>query len=117
MELKQIATDRKFQHWPSFDLVYEWEDVLVKTLDLKFVYKKFWSSTLSRIPIVNPLINHHVNTFCFDMSAYIGEVRSDNTSKVIPCIIDFYLKENQMSQFINDYHKNRMALLSRKENY
>ena len=53
MELKQIATDRKFQHWPSFDLVYEWEDVLVKTLDLKFVYKKFWSSKLSRIPIVN----------------------------------------------------------------
>lgn len=98
MKLQQIGTVRKFQHWPSFDLVYEWEDVLVKTLDLKFAYKKSWTfSKLRRVPLFNSLAKHHVNTFCFDMSAYIGEARLDNTSKVIPCIIDFYLKENQMS--------------------
>lgn len=118
MELQQIGTVRKFQHWPSYDLVYEWEDVLAKNLDLKFAYKKSWAfSKLRRVPLFNSLAKHHANTFCFDMSACIGVSRLDNTSKVIPCVIDFYLKENQMSQFIYAYHKNRMVLLSSKETY
>lgn len=44
MELKYIYSQRKFEHQFFFDLVYEWEDVLMRVLALNpRYYKEDWS--------------------------------------------------------------------------
>ena len=38
MELDLLYTNRKYESRFFFDLVYEWEDVLMRELDLKFFH-------------------------------------------------------------------------------
>ncbi len=44
MKLDLIYTKRKYEHRFFFDLVYEWEDILIKALGLKpYHYDEEWS--------------------------------------------------------------------------
>lgn len=118
MILKKIATSRKFNHWPSWDLVYEWEDILAEKLALDYEYKKSWYNRKHRyIPLLNLLARHWSNTFCFEMTPAITGPRLDNMKTVIPCIIDFFLTKESLPLFIKKYNNNRVVLLSSKECY
>lgn len=33
----KIMTERSYQHWPSWDVVYEWEDIMVDVLSAELV--------------------------------------------------------------------------------
>lgn len=118
MELKYIGTCRKFEHWPSWDLVYEWEDILSKELKIDLYYKKSWyNKKQRRIPLLNLFLRHWSNTFCFEMSACIHGPHLDNMKTVVPCIIDFFLTKESMPLFIKKYKNNKIVLLSSKESY
>lgn len=58
MEIKRIATTRKFQNWPSFDLVYEWEDIFFESLDISpyFINKYTSNRYIKRIPFIKYLL-------------------------------------------------------------
>lgn len=45
----KIRTQRNYQTWPSWDLVYEWEDVLAKELKGSFVYESKYLAVVFRI--------------------------------------------------------------------
>lgn len=118
MEIEYIGTCRKFEHWPSFDLVYEWEDVFAEKLGCNFAYKKSWyNSKLRRIPLLNLFARHWSNTFCFEMIPGIYGAHLDNMKTVIPCIIDFFLTKESMPLFISGYSNNKVVLLSSKESF
>ncbi len=34
-----LISERAYEHWPSFDLIYEWEDELVKVIPGAKLYK------------------------------------------------------------------------------
>ena len=118
MELKYIDTCRKFEHWPSWDLVYEWEDILAEKLALEFDYKKSWyNRKLRYVPLLNLFARHWNNTFCFEMTPGIYGTNLNNMKTVIPCIIDFFLTKESMPIFIRKYGNNKVVLLSSKESY
>lgn len=118
MELKYIGTCRKFAHWPSWDLVYEWEDILSKELAIDFCFKNSWYNRKPRkIPLLNLFLRHWTNTFCFEMSACVNGPRMDNMKTVVPCIIDFFLTKESMPLFVKKYCNNNIVLLSSKESY
>lgn len=116
MNLICVGTTRQFEKWASFDIVYEWEDDFKRCLNLKLEYKKAWHiGTLRRLPFVNLFARYWRNTFCFEMSPFLGDVRLDNSVKVVPCIIDFFLREAEMPKFIKNYSKHKIVLLSSRE--
>lgn len=118
MELKFIGTCRKFNRWPSWDLVFEWEDILAEELNLELAFKKSWyNKKLRRVPLLNMCAQHWSNTFCFEMSPGVNGPHLDNMKTVIPCIIDFFLTKESMPLFIRKYSNNRVVLLSSKECY
>lgn len=88
----KIRTQRNYQTWPSWDLVYEWEDVLAKELKGSFVYESKYldNKYVKRIPdIYRILVTKGSTTIAFDMTPSLQD-NLRNTKDVIPCIIDFY---------------------------
>ena len=96
----KIRTQRNYQTWPSWDLVYEWEDVLAKELKGSFVYESKYldNKYVKRIPdIYRILVTKGSTTIAFDMTPSLQD-NLRNTKDVIPCIIDFYLKNRHKAQ-------------------
>ena len=113
----KIRTQRNYQTWPSWDLVYEWEDVLAKELKGSFVYESKYldNKYVKRIPdIYRILVTKGSTTIAFDMTPSLQD-NLRNTKDVIPCIIDFYLKKEQISLFEQAYSRSSMVLISSKE--
>ena len=64
----KIRTQRNYQTWPSWDLVYEWEDVLAKELKGSFVYESKYldNKYVKRIPdIYRILVTKGSTTIAF----------------------------------------------------
>ena len=116
MEIKRIATTRKSQNWPSFDLVYEWEDTFLKSLDISpyFINKYTSNRYIKRIPFIKYLLTPNEDTFIFEMSA-ITKHNLWNRKNIIPCIIDFYLSRNSLKEFYRSYNKHKIVFISSKE--
>lgn len=118
MEINDIGTCRKFEHWPSWDLVFEWEDIIAKEMGLSLSYKKSWYKRKLRvIPFAKMFFQHGSNTFYYEMTPEIKGFRLGNAKTVVPCIIDFFLTKESMPLFIKKYSNNRIVLLSSKESY
>lgn len=116
MEIKQIATNRLFYDYPSFDLVHEWEDEFIKSLN-KFPYfinKYIENRYIKRIPFVKYFITPIRNTFIYEMSP-ITRYNLWNRRNIIPCIIDFYLSTNSLKEFYRSYNKHKIVFISSKE--
>lgn len=118
MKLDSILTKRSFEHWPSYDLVYEWEDVLEECFacslddERKILYNKYFK----RIPLLSSLVQTSKLAFKFEMSPVL-KYRTDNKSNIIPCIIDYFLPDNKISDFISSYIRNKIICISSKEVY
>ena len=96
----KIRTQRNYQTWPSWDLVYEWEDVLAKELKGSFVYESKYldNKYVKRIPdIYRILVTKGSTTIAFDMTPSLQD-NLRNTKDVIPCIIDFLIKNRHKAQ-------------------
>ena len=118
MKLDTILTKRSFEHWPSYDLVYEWEDVLKESFaclledERKILYNKYFK----RIPLLPQLVQTSKSAFKFEMFPIL-KYRADNQSNIIPCIIDYYLTDEHLSDFISSYIRNKIVCISSKEVY
>lgn len=109
MRLKNILSDRAHQNWPSWDIVYEWEDEISSLLGIPIVD----SSNKERKPIygrIRRIENTLSDIFVLnEIAKGINKIRSfslyfemtpkkyyhfSNSKNVIPVIIDFWEKEN-----------------------
>ena len=116
MEIKQIITKRRYESWPSFDLVYEWEDIFMEVLKAKpYLEKRYYSNKYrKRIPFIKYLLTTPPNAFIYEMSPII-KYHIWNKKNILPCIIDFYLTQKDLNKFYQAYNKNPIVLLSSKE--
>ena len=111
----------------SFDIVFEWEDIFAEMLNIpvlvrgkrEFAFdercRKIYQRT--KIPfyrLFNLFDKRGRNVFMFDASTK----RQDgiyNNKKYIPCLIDYFLNDNEYFKFLNAYRKNPLVLVSSRE--
>lgn len=117
MKLDTILTKRNYETWPSWDLVYEWEDQIAEELKLPLTNdRRYLHNKYVRVwPLVSHLLGTSKNAFIFDMNP--ERFHSYNRRNIVPCIIDFYPTEVQMHVFERDYKRNPVVCISSKEVY
>ena len=122
--ITKIDSNRKYETWPSWDLVYEWEDVMQAELNIKMhyrlksVYYKYINKFMSITGISVPSCFFRSDK-CFFLWEMAGShtSRIDNRANVIPCIIDLFLREERISDFLKAYCNNPLVLISSAEAY
>lgn len=119
MKLK-IETLRKIQTWPSFHLVYEWEDQIKEEIvDSCLYFHSFWSNKLIRIHEILQLngiaLDKNVHLF-FEM---LAEKKKGifNRSNLIPIVIDFFLSKEDLRKFEKAHSHNPLILVTSLEAY
>lgn len=121
-----IFTQRRSQNWPSFDLVHEWEDELANAIpnaELYFkkditVFGKHILFMLERMTkfLVDQLFWKKQDVFYFEMQPKLtGNLL--NFSNVSVCIIDFYLKKEELPAFYQAYSNVKHLYVSSREAY
>ncbi len=113
--LKKIITLRKDNKWPSWDLVYEWEDIIRSEFSLSFYYESAINRYAKKIP--HPFLSQFLYpsdpAFMFQMGP---DLRGDyNKSNIIPCIIDFFLRKEDLPLFYRRNSQHPVLLVSSKE--
>lgn len=125
MKLKSIITKRKTEKWPSYDLVYEWEDVLKEKLglhisDYRQITNKYLLTFNAKCPQwFSRLFVRKVN-LCFEMCAHDENIDRTPINKydIIPWIIDCYTNSLEKIQRLeHNYNRNAAVLISSKEVY
>lgn len=122
MYLSSIITKRHFEHNPSWDIVYEWENEIKTSLSLNFFFEhihllnsRFVQKLGRKIPVVKRLVQVNKNAFAFEMS----ECRMhdfNNKRNIIPCIIDCYISnEFELNRFIKSFCKNKAVLVTNRQ--
>lgn len=116
MKIENIITERGYQDWPSFDLVYEWEDIIADKLNIPLFFKNKHSENrfIRRIPFIKYFLGPKQNSFIFEMSP-ITRYHIWNKKNIIPYIIDFYLQPELLKEFYIQYKKNPIIFISSKE--
>ena len=115
MRLYNINTKRDFEHRFFYNLVYEWEDVISKTLNVPLMheyapnvmYRSLRNKYLRRIPLIRDFLCPNGLSLCFDMNP-VDEPRV-NSKHIIPWIIDFYLPEEKLPRFNEAYRDHQRA--------
>lgn len=118
MKIESILTKRSFVHHPSYDLVYEWEDILKEQLNCPIVNEKriLYRRFFNRIPLIPGIVQTNRISFKFEMTPIIRH-RIDNKANIIPCIIDYFLQDKDLHDFVSSYNKNPFVCISSKEVY
>ena len=116
MNLKQILSERNYDTHFSHDLVYLWEDAFAKELQLTIGkrkklhlhnYARFFTNLL-HLPVAKG------TAMVFQMSP---QLRNNvyNRIYIIPYIIDFFLKKEEIPTFEKAYNKTPLVLISSAE--
>lgn len=120
-EIKRILTDRNIEGEVFFDLVYEWENQLSKSLNVPLLdnWKLGKNRYFKRLPIpnVSRLLTKGKLSLYYRMSGFEKYNRWTNTRDIVPAIIDFYPTKEQIPRIEKDYKNNPLVLISSKEVY
>jgi hypothetical protein len=117
-----IKTKRKRKNWPSWDLIYEWEDVFASKLDISLcdftIAELLFNKTIQIIGI-NPLAYDLKNKYFYYYFELTAQLRSGiyNRQNFIPFIIDFYVYRNEINRFYKAYFHCPFILISSLEAY
>ena len=123
MEIECLITSRRVNHELYMDLVYEWEDEIRQTLQIPFYYekshfrgKRLLLKCIKKWPILSFLLQTQKKSFVFELN----EIRHNclnNQPNIIPCIIDFYLKESEINSFVESHNRNRIVFVTNRQAY
>lgn len=125
MKIDSIYTERKQQKTPSWDLVHEWEDDLAMYLKVPLIYSNRLTALLNkilrRIPFLSPLsqllkIKNKKTSLHFEMNASYNNPMY-NSSCMIPIIIDFFLKDEEIPIFLKRHKNCKAIMITSKQAY
>jgi len=97
-------------------IIYEWEDIISKELEIPILAYPSFYNIINRFRIHNSLIGPHKNTFRFVINGKDYDEPMNN-KHIIPCIIDFFEKGEQLQEFYKKHSKNKIVLLSSPFDY
>ena len=119
MKLQNIISQRFTTDKSFWQIVFEWEDIFAKELDLTISKDSPLRSNkiVRHIPGLSNFITTNKVSLLFEMSPHLSPRFGLNKPNIIPLIIDFYLKEEQLSLFYKNYNKHKCVLISSKEVY
>lgn len=118
-EIQQILTKRKKSPSMSYDLIYEWEDVLSKQMSLPLVDENqlLYNRIVRLVPLLPKLMQTNTVSIVFDIYPNLIN-RGNNKANIVPAIVDFYHKDPAaLNQFYSSYANNKVVLISSMEVY
>lgn len=126
IKIENILTVRKYRNQLTFRLIYEWEDIISKSLNIPLKSSSlFWDKVQFRFN-KNPFLTymykkiyalfHRGYSLYFVMRAETYPMCQIN-KRIIPVIIDFWLKEEQFNAFYNAYKDCKLILITSAEVY
>jgi hypothetical protein len=104
-------------------LIYEWEDIFSESMSMNLLdIKRYGKATTKLLKIMNrildwnhfPKLNRQENHFLFEVMAQWTNSRM-NRHNVIPCIVDFHVPSDKISDFFRSYNKCPCILISNLE--
>ena len=116
-----VLSSRNITDWPSNHLIFEWEDYIAKALDCQVVTANRYIARLSMgkaqkiLPFLLDYGQPKGLLFKFEAGVLVNRLRRDNTSNVIPCIVDYFLCDNQLDVFEKQFCNNPVVLVSSME--
>ena len=119
MRFKGILSERNITKEPWYDIVYEWEDEIIRRLGVKLVHNLDWgikkSLYLRGIRCFGRIWRYRP-TFTFQMQAWQWEGK--NRANLYPCVIDFFLRtEDELKKFYANFSRNPIVFISSREAY
>ena len=117
MHLTQIYTQRNsFNQNYAQPIIYEWEDIIAKELDIPVVNYPLFYRVANKLDIHTSFWGPLKDTFRFVVNAQNYD-EPMNSRHIIPCIIDFFENKNQLKEFYRKHSRNKMVLLSSPFDY
>ena len=112
MRIGQIYTKRRFanQNYAQ-PIIYEWEDEIANELNIPIYDYPSYYNTINKHSIHSSLISPIKNTFRFVVNGTDSDEPMNN-KHIIPCIIDFFEKEDSLQEFYKKHSKNKIVFLS-----
>ena len=121
-----IISERGYNQWPSFDLVYEWEDEMVKTLPFAQIYHKKEIMVRGKHLLlvmgmktgwgVDSLFIGGNRGFRFEMRPVLTK-NPLNKPNISHCLIDFYLRPEQLDDLYRCYDKVEHLYVTNRQVY
>lgn len=118
MQLAQIITNRQIDPHPANDLVYEWEEDLRQYFGATFSYNRgVQNERYSKfIPFALNWVQTYEPAFTYEMCTQ--RHNGNNKRNIIPCIIDFYIREPwKVRLWYSRYWRNPAVCVSSREVY
>lgn len=117
MELMQIYTKRyRVGQNYAQPIIYEWEDVIAKELNIPIFQYPSLYKIINKAGIHTSLVGPFKDTFRFVTNGRDYDEPMNN-KHIIPCVIDFFEKGNQLQEFYSKHSKNKVVLLSSPFDY
>lgn len=117
MELKQVYTRRNIlgQNYAQ-PIIFEWEDVISKELGVPVSQYPPIFRVVNKLGIHSSLFGPSKDSFRFVISGRDYD-EPMNSKHIIPCIIDFFEKGEQLNEFYSKHSRNKLVLLSSPYDY
>lgn len=126
---REIMSEAQNNKRSCFDIIFEWEDVLAKELemdvlirsDFEFAFdekaRKIYQKT--KVPVVKlfSLFDKRKGPMLMFDASTKRQNGIYNSSKYIPCLIDYFLSDEEYYKFIRAYKNNPLVLVSNREVY
>ena len=125
IKLKGIYSERAYTTWPSYQLVYEWENIMSEKIGIPIkkigTSKRILYSIIKKLKIQLPYFNI-LNKLNRPRGYYLYHVMTASNpymlsfnNNVIPIIIDFFLKKEDLVLFYKRFENCKCLLVSSLE--
>lgn len=117
MNIKQVFTRRSNsgQNYAQ-PIIYEWEDEIAREMGIPVVSFPSFYRVTNRFNIHSPLFGPDKDSFRFVINGRDYDEPMNN-KHVVPCIIDFFEKEDQLQEFYRKHSRNKIVLVSSPFDY
>lgn len=119
MKLNKILSQRvSTNQCYAFPIIYEWEDDLSEAFEIPIISYACYNKILNgcNIHIPTSIIGPFRKTFRFVTNGRCYD-NLMNTRHIVPCIIDFFEKEDKLQEFYAKHSKNKIVLVSSPFDY
>lgn len=116
----RILTNRHVATWPSYQIVWEWEDVLSQILGVNLIYdsKILLNKWIQYLNLFQGMRIPKGNIFLFEVSVSRDDKdRRYNQANILPCVVDYFFKDEELNLFEKKFCNNPLVYISSKEVY